>query len=248
MLARVLGWGMPMFAVFHADKRARARRHRALSGAVLALLAVLAWSAARAAPSTDAATIAHAGNGHGAAPCMACHGDHGQGNAAAAYPRLAGLDTAYLRKQLEDYASGSRENPVMQATARSLTPHERAAMAAYYGAMPIPAAVRKGAATPPGDGAPGAALALWGRWKDKVPACVRCHGPHGVGVGAHFPPLAGQPAAYLANQLTAWKDGKRHNDPLGLMQHVSSALDAADIKAVSAWFAGQPAVPAEGAP
>lgn len=214
----------------------------------LLMLAILGWSPARAGASPDAAAIARAGNGKGAAPCMACHGAQGQGNAAAGYPRLAGLSSGYLRKQLHDYAVGSRENPIMQPIARALGTSERAAMADYYGAMPVPAAARKGAAQAPGDKAPGARLALWGRWSEKVPACVRCHGPRGVGVGAAFPPLAGQPAAYLANQLKAWKDGKRHNDPLQLMQHVSSALSDADIKAVTEWFAAQPAVIGGNAP
>lgn len=213
-----------------------------------ALLAVLAWSPARAGTSPDAARIAQAGNGHGAAPCMACHGAHGGGKAAAGYPRLAGLDAAYLHKQLDDYASGTRGNPVMQSIAHALTPSERAAMARYYAAMPIPGPARKGASKPPPDSGPGAQLAQWGRWGKQVPACVRCHGPQGVGVGAHFPPLAGQPATYLANQLKAWKDGKRHNDPLQLMRHVSAALSEADIKAVSAWFAAQPAVIKAGTP
>jgi cytochrome c553 len=92
---------------------------------------------------------------------------------------------------------------------------------------------------PPADSL-GARLATRGDWDRDVPGCVQCHGPAGVGVGAHFPPLAGQPAAYLAAQLQAWQQGTRHNDPLQLMQHLSTALSAQDIQAVSAWFAAQP--------
>src|SRR5699024_5747688 len=73
------------------------------------------------------------------------------------------------------------------------------------------------------------------------PACEQCHGPGGIGVGAHFPPLAGQPAKYLAGQLKAWKQGKRHNDPLALMVHIAKKLNSADIDAVASWFAAQPA-------
>ncbi|HEY1589314.1 MAG TPA: c-type cytochrome, partial [Rhodanobacter sp.] len=86
----------------------------------------------------------------------------------------------------------------------------------------------------------GSVLAMRGRWDKQVPACGQCHGPAGVGVGAHFPPLAGQPAAYIEAQLKAWQQGTRHNDPLQLMQHLSAALDAQDIEAVAAWFAAQP--------
>ncbi|MEP6899173.1 MAG: c-type cytochrome, partial [Rhodanobacter sp.] len=79
--------------------------------------------------ATDAATIVSQGNGKGAAPCLACHGADGGGQAAAGNPRLAGLDAAYLRKQLDDFASGTRVNPVMSATAGALGDDERQALA-----------------------------------------------------------------------------------------------------------------------
>ena len=59
-------------------------------------------------------------------------------------------------------------------------------------------------------------------------------------MGEHFPPLAGQPDVYIRNQLKAWKQGTRHNDPLDLMKHLSAALSDNDIDEVSAWFAAQP--------
>ncbi len=195
--------------------------------------------------ATDAATITRQGNGRGAAPCMACHGVDGAGRASAGYPRLAGLDAAYLQKQLEDFASGSRSNPVMQVSASALDADERRALARYYSRLPLPPALAAPATLPPAADSVGAVLATRGRWASQVPACVQCHGPGGVGVGAHFPPLAGQPATYIAAQLKAWQQGSRHNDPLQLMQHLSAALSAQDIHAVADWFAAQP-LPAPG--
>jgi len=128
----------------------------------------------------------------------------------------------------------------MEPVAKALSEDERKALATYYSKLPIPAAAAKGAAAPPDD-ALGKTLATRGRWEKQVPGCVQCHGPHGVGVGEHFPPLAGQSATYIANQLHDWKNGKRANDPLQLMQHVVSALSDKDIQAVSEWFAAQPA-------
>ncbi|WP_343224645.1 c-type cytochrome [Oleiagrimonas sp.] len=205
-------------------------------------------SRADAAAHPSAAAIAQAGNGHGAAPCMACHGSRGGGQVSSGFPRLAGLNQAYLLKQLNDYASGARDNTIMTPVARTLTATEREALAKYYSVMPVPAAVIKAGANPSGADAPGGQLALRGRWSKQVPACVQCHGPHGMGVGQHFPPLAGQSAAYIASQLQAWQNGTRHNDPLQLMQHVASALDSADIKQVSAWFATQPVGAIKGTP
>ena len=200
---------------------------------------LLVWSPLGAA--VDASTLATLGKAHGVAPCASCHGADGAGQVAAGFPRLAGLNGAYLRKQLDDFASGARENAVMRPIATALDADERKAISDYYAKLPIPAALAKPAAENPKDDSPGALLATRGRWSQQVPGCVQCHGPGGVGVGASFPPLAAQPAPYLSAQLHAWKQGTRSNDPLQLMQHISSALSDADIAAVSAWFAAQPA-------
>jgi cytochrome c553 len=190
--------------------------------------------------ATDAQRITTQGNGKGAAPCMACHGVDGSGMAAAGNPRLAGLNAAYLQKQLDDFAGGSRTSPMMQATARALSEDERHALAIYYSKQPMAPAPAKIAGPMPTADSVGAVLATRGRWSEQVPACVQCHGPGGVGVGEHFPPLAGQSAMYIEAQLRAWKLGTRHNDPLQLMQHLSSALSDQDMRDVAAWFATQP--------
>lgn len=208
------------------------------------MLGALALPFGAHAADEDGARLTTQGNGRGAAPCVACHGADGGGQAAAGFPRLAGLNAAYLRKQLEDFASGVRANPTMQPMAAALNTEERAALADYYSRLPVPA-------TPAATASPevalrdaGSRLARDGRWNIHLPGCDQCHAPGGVGVGDHFPPLAGQSALYIANQLRAWKQGSRHNDPLQLMQSVAGKLDDADIAAVSAWYAGQPAAPA----
>jgi cytochrome c553 len=210
---------------------------RARTGCI-ALGVWLAWPLAAGAATAQA--LADQGNGRGAPPCRSCHGANGGGQAVGGFPRLAGLDAAYLRRQLEDYAQGTRANAVMQPIAQALSDDERAAVATYYARKPVPA---KAGATRSVDGPggdTGAMLATRGRWSARVPACEQCHGPGGVGVGANFPPLAGQPAAYIEAQLKAWQQGTRRNDPLQLMQHLSRALSAQDIAAVAQWFAAQP--------
>jgi cytochrome c553 len=204
------------------------------------------WSPVGAA--VDASTLAARGNGHGVAPCASCHSADGAGQAAAGFPRLAGLNSAYLRKQLDDFANGARENAVMKPIATALDADEREAISDYYARLPIPSsAVRSTADIPKADSV-GALLAKRGRWSRQVPGCEQCHGAGGVGVGEHFPPLAGQSDVYIRNQLSAWKQGTRHNDPLDLMKHLSAALDDDDIAAVSAWFAAQPLRAAGGMP
>jgi cytochrome c553 len=202
------------------------------------------WTGSALADTPDGATIAQQGNGHGAAPCMACHAADGGGMAAAGFPRLAGLPEAYLRKQLEDFANGSRVNATMQPVVGALTDAERDAVVAYYSRLPVPAPAP---AQPLKDDVAqsGKTLATRGRWSDTLPACEQCHGPGGMGVGDHFPPLVAQSSVYITNELHAWQQGSRHNDPLQLMQHVSAKLSDADIAAISAWYAAQPVTPAK---
>ena len=217
-----------------------------MSHRLFVLIVVAFSSLPLLAHATDAASITLQGNGKGAAPCMACHGDDGAGQSTAGNPRLAGLDADYLQKQLDDFASGTRDSAVMKPTAGALSEDQRHALALYYSKLPLPPALaRPSTPMPAADGA-GAVLATRGDWSRDVPGCVQCHGPGGVGVGAHFPPLAGQPAVYIEAQLKAWQNGSRHNDPLQLMQHLSRALSAQDIDAVATWFAAQP-LPAAGA-
>ena len=206
----------------------------------LFLLTGLVFLGLPRAAAADVAAIVQQGNGKGAAPCVACHGIDGGGQVAAGYPRLAGLDAGYLRKQLDDFTSGSRANLHTRAHGRQRDESERQGLAEYYAKLPIPVALAKTATPPSAADSIGAVLATRGDWSRDVPGCTQCHGPGGSGVGAGFPPLAGQPAAYIAAQIKAWQQGTRHNDPLQLMQHLSSALRPPEIEAVANWFAAQP--------
>lgn len=210
---------------------------------------LLAGASLAATPPTakpDAAAIAQQGNGRGVASCAACHNANGGGQPAAGFPRLAGLPAAYLHKQLDDFASGARRNATMQPVAAGLSEDERAALAVYYSQLPVPLVAAPAMTMDVQQKALGETLATRGRWSKGLPGCAQCHGPGGVGVGDHFPPLIGQSAVYLGNQLHAWQKGTRRNDPLQLMQAVAGKLSEADIAAVSAWYAAQPAGAAGG--
>ena len=66
--------------------------------------------------------------------CMACHGPTGRGNDPAKFPALRGQQSGYVVKQLNDYASGTRNtgpNGVMQTVAKRLTPDDIRNLASY---------------------------------------------------------------------------------------------------------------------
>ena len=213
---------------------------------VWALILATASSVALASagsPHGDAgARIASAGTPDGATACASCHGPRGEG--MGAFPHLAGSGASYLREQLEAFASGKRKNPIMQPIAQALSPEQRAQVTGYYAGLPPAVAATDREARSRSD--TGAWLATRGRWEDGLPACAQCHGPGGIGVGASFPPLAGQPAAYLAEQLKAWQTGARPPGPLGLMEGIARKLKDGDIQAVSDYYAGLPAAIASG--
>ncbi|WP_409299605.1 c-type cytochrome [Pseudomonas sp. KCJK8993] len=175
------------------------------------------------------------GSQPGATACMACHGADAMGLAPAGFPRLAGLSAGYLSKQLHDFRSGARTSPVMQPLAKALTEDEISAVTATLAAMPASKTLATSRAQPAVG--VGERLALRGAWERQVPECVSCHGPGGAGVGQAFPPLAGQPATYLAAQLNAWREGTRHNDPNDLMGHIAKSLSAEEVTAVADYFA-----------
>jgi cytochrome c553 len=171
------------------------------------------------------------------AVCEACHGAHGEGVAAAHVPRLTGQFEEYLKKQLDDYASGARDNPIMANFAKGLNEEERRDFAARYAAMRAPLL-----GEPSGAGAKvlerGHQLAYEGDEHRQVQACNGCHGPDGSGVAQAAPYLSGQSSEYLIRALKAFRSGSRNNDAGELMRSVATRLNDEDIAAVSAYFAG----------
>lgn len=76
------------------------------------------------------------------ANCVSCHGQQGEGNPTMNGPALAGLDTAYLERQLEHFRAGRRgahpEDPwgaSMVPLAKQLDASESAAVAAYIASL-----------------------------------------------------------------------------------------------------------------
>ena len=65
------------------------------------------------------------------AVCGVCHGPDGN-SANPLWPKLAGQHAAYLVKQLKDFKSGTRKDPVMAPMASPLSDQDMENLAAYY--------------------------------------------------------------------------------------------------------------------
>ena len=183
------------------------------------------------------------------ATCVACHQANGGGmniSGGESWPRLAGLNSNYIAKQLHDFKAGDRQNATMVTFANMLDDQQIADVASYYSQLP---------ATPGQGGdnadeallARGEQLAERGDWNAYIVSCKSCHGPGGQGVGETFPGIAGQHAGYISAQLNAWKNDTRSNDPQNLMGAIAKRMSEEDIQAVSAWYATQPAAEGEAA-
>lgn len=173
--------------------------------------------------------------------CVACHQADGSGMNIAggeSWPRLAGINATYMYKQLQDFKAGKRVNASMTPFVNMLSEQQMKDISVYYSQLPAT----------PGKGGENATeeelergewLATYGDWDKYVVPCKSCHGPDNQGAGEHFPGIAGQHAGYIADQLRAWKNGKRDNDPQHLMLAIAERMSEEDIQAVSQWLSRQ---------
>jgi cytochrome c553 len=182
------------------------------------------------------ATTAKPAGGAPAVPCEACHGAHGEGMAAAHVPRIAGQSAEYLKKQLDDYADGTRDSPIMTNFAKALSDKQRIKYAMQYASMPVPQSPQPNTLNAV-QLARGHQLAFQGDERARVQACNSCHGPDGIGVLHAAPYLAGQSADFIASALRSFQQGTRKNDAGELMRSVAKQLNDADVIAISGYFA-----------
>ena len=70
--------------------------------------------------------------------------------------------------------------------------------------------------------------------RDKAKMCIGCHGKLGIAVAPNAPNLAGENAVYVAEQLRAFKDGRRENHQMTI---IASGLSDDDILNLAAWYA-----------
>lgn len=165
--------------------------------------------------------------------CMACHGVDGN-SVAAANPKLAGMTEQYLYKQLAEFKSGVRKNPVMGGIVKDLSDADLKNLAAYYSLQqPKPATAKDMEQALVGE-----KIYRGGVLGAGVPACASCHGPQGKGIPTQFPRLAGQHADYTYAQLNAFRVGARANDAAKMMRNIAAKMTDADMKAVSIYIQG----------
>ena len=188
-------------------------------------------AAPAAKPAAPAKPDLAAGEARFTAVCAACHAADGN-SSVPANPKLAQQHPEYIVKQLQEYKSGKRANPIMQGMASQLNEADMRNIAYWLTTK----------TAKPGFAKDKELVALGERiWRGgiadrNIAACAGCHSPNGVGIPAQYPRLAGQHAEYTVTQLVAFRDGARKNSLQ--MNQVASKLNDREIRAVADYVAG----------
>jgi cytochrome c oxidase subunit 2 len=170
--------------------------------------------------------------------CQACHGSCAQGTPDLNTPRLAGLEAAYVTRQLEDFRAGRRgaapgdvQGDQMAQMAKVLPDSDAVGRVAHYvSGLSVTAALP----TVKGDVNKGKATFV---------LCASCHGADGKGNATlQAPRLTGMSDWYLLRQLESFRAGQRGNgapdSPGARMRAMAMSLpDDAAVHNVVAYIA-----------
>jgi cytochrome c553 len=209
-----------------------------VKSSIVAMLAVASIAHAaeqQVAPKPDVAkgkTLFNTGDSaHNVPACIACHGPAGA-SSVAQYPKLAAQHESYIYKQLNDFKTAQRTNPVMSPIAKALSDADMHNVAAYLSQT----AAAPGAAKNKNTVELGKDIFRGGMAERNIPACAGCHGPSGDGIPGSFPRIAGQHQEYTTAQLMAFRSGARKNsDP---METIAKRMTDDEINAVADYVAG----------
>ncbi|MFP6827303.1 MAG: c-type cytochrome [Pseudohongiellaceae bacterium] len=186
-----------------------------------------------AAPSLLLAQADAAAGQAKSALCASCHGNDGN-SALAINPKLAGQNAAYIVKQLMDFKSGVRADPIMAAMVLSLSEQDMQDIAAWYSSQTVSLQGEN-----PDSLELGETLYRAGNQEIAVAACSACHSPTGQGnAPAGFPSLSGQHAEYTLKQLKSFRTGERANDSNAMMRTIVERFTDKELEALASYVSG----------
>lgn len=187
--------------------------------------------AVKADPARGGALYDAGDPARGLPACVSCHGAAGN-SSIVANPKLSGQLASYTHKQLVDFTTPNRQQPIMTTYAKMLTDAEKKDIAAWLAAQ----VHKPGAAKNKDTVELGRKIYRGGIAERGVAACASCHGANASGIPAQYPRLAGQHQDYTTAQLEAFKSGTRANSPQ--MTTLSQRMSTAEMRAVADYIAG----------
>ena len=201
------------------------------AGSAGAADAAHAAGAPKADPAKGCSLYDTGDNARGLPACASCHGAAGN-STIVTNPKLAGQVDTYLHKQLVDFTTPARNQPIMTTYAKALTDEEKTNIAAYLFSQQA----KPGAARNKDTVELGRKIYRGGIADRGVAACASCHGAVGAGIPAQYPRVAGQHQDYTFAQLQNFKSGARSNSPQ--MGTLAKRLSDDEMKAVADYIAG----------
>ncbi|PHV27378.1 cytochrome c4 [Janthinobacterium sp. BJB426] len=209
---------------------------------LLALLAVSATASAVEAPkpavkadAAKGATLYADGDAaRGLPACVSCHGAAGN-STITVNPKLAGQHESYIYKQLVDFTTPERNQPVMTTYAKMLSDADKKNIAAYLGAQ----LSKPGAAKNKDTIDLGKKIYRGGIASKQVAACASCHGATGNGIPVQYPRIAGQHQDYTVAQLAMFRSTKADARKNSAQMHtIAARMSDDEIAAVADYIAG----------
>ncbi len=159
--------------------------------------------------------------------CQGCHGEEGI-SIMPNIPNLAGQWAAYIMRELRDFWTESRTDPIMTDMAATVTSMEDAFdISAYFASQPLMAFDPI-----PRDNEEGKRLYV-------IYQCISCHGEEGRGRPLNnpiFPIIGGQHKEYLIKQLDDFRTGLRETDMSGTMPILAKRMSAAETEAIAEYL------------
>ncbi len=202
---------------------------KSLAALLIASL-VCAGAFAADAPAAPKVDLAKGAQSY-AAVCVACHAADGN-STVPLQASLAQQHPEYTHKQLMEFKSGVRQDPIMQGFAAALSEEDSRNIAWWLASQKA----KPGFAKEKDLVLLGERIYRGGVPERQIPACAGCHSPNGAGIPSQYPRLSGQHAEYTAKQMAAFRDGSRANN--AIMQGVAARMNDREIKAVSDYIAG----------
>lgn len=152
--------------------------------------------------------------------CAACHGQNGIPADPKTTPIIWGQTEYWIVKQLRSYKMGERQNPVMEAIAKSIKIEDMRPIARYFAGKTWPENQAKNASAAEPNG---------------MAVCKVCHQQNFQGA-LPAPRLAGLSYEYLSARMRAFADGQRtdNEDMPKIMKDVSES----DREAMARYLAG----------
>lgn len=172
--------------------------------------------------------------------CTICHSAEDKAGRDAYYPRIAGKPQGYLFNQLRNFRDGRRYYQPMVILLENMSDEYLLEIARYFSSLQLPYPAPERIHMQPEEIKLAERLIYSGKPDKDIPPCSACHGNVLMGIEPAIPALLGLSRAYIAAQLSGWRNGSvmRSQAP-DCMSEIAKQLSDDEADAIAKWLANQ---------